>query len=240
MRNFKQPLLEEYVSIADVEDGKFYLKYPETIDSFERMTYDRVLKLTSLEGCPKIINGDFDLPNTQLTSLKGGPKIVKGFFNIRNCDITSLEFGPEEVEKSYQVHDTKLTSLEFCPSIIKGSFDCSNTNIRSLDHGPLKVENYCDVAENNILHLMGIGRKYFREIGEELTLPDSIQSHILGLCLIKKLFSLEFIKPDRSRYHNQDDKYLIIEKIMREHLQSDGSECQEELMQNGFNDYAKF
>ena len=53
-------------------------------------------KLTSLKGCPKIINDDFECGGNQLTSLKGCPKEVNGDFICWN---NKKEFTKEEVRQ---------------------------------------------------------------------------------------------------------------------------------------------
>jgi hypothetical protein len=51
--------------------------------------------LTSLEGAPEEVGGDFDCSNNKLTSLEGAPEKVGGYFNCENSNLTSLEGAPE-------------------------------------------------------------------------------------------------------------------------------------------------
>lgn len=67
--------------------------------------------LTSLKGCPEVVNGGFDCSFNKLTSLKHSPKIVNGGFYCSGNEITSLEYGPELVEGLYYCYDNNLTSL---------------------------------------------------------------------------------------------------------------------------------
>jgi hypothetical protein len=39
------------------------------------------MELTSLEGAPEIVNGDFLCNDNNLTSLEGAPRIIKGYFD---------------------------------------------------------------------------------------------------------------------------------------------------------------
>jgi hypothetical protein len=158
--------------------------------------------------------------------------------NIFQCQyengLTSLEGSPKEV-KDFRCDNTDITSLEFCPSIIKGNFNCYNTKITSLDYAPLKVDGEFVCTDNKILHLKGIGRSYLKEC-KELWLPNTIKSNILGLCRVKKLKSIQIFEEGTIKF---GDLYEALE-IIKKYLNTDGSECQEELTQNGFNDYARF
>ncbi len=51
----------------------------------------RYSNLTSLEGSPEKINGNFDCSNNDLKTLKHSPKIVYGSFFCNHNNLTSLE-----------------------------------------------------------------------------------------------------------------------------------------------------
>lgn len=68
--------------------------------------------LTSLEGCPEEIMGNFDISdNMNLVSLKGGPKKIEGDFNCSGCNLTSLDGGPIEVMGRYLGYNNNLSTL---------------------------------------------------------------------------------------------------------------------------------
>ena len=50
--------------------------------------------LTSLENCPKTVDGTFDCSRNKLTSLAGAPKTVGGFFD---CTDNPVKFTREQV-----------------------------------------------------------------------------------------------------------------------------------------------
>jgi hypothetical protein len=129
-----------------------------------------------------------------------------------------------------------LTSLENSPKEITQFFNCQETNITSLDGAPLKINGIMFCDETNILHLKGIGRSYLKECGS-LYLPNTVKSNILGLCRVKNLNNITI--RNNSANVESGDLFEAIE-IVKKHLNTGGSDCQEELMQNGFNDYAKF
>ena len=158
-------------------------------------------------------------------------------FICGTIDITSLENCPQEISGTFSCSGTNITSLEFAPKIIHKDFYCEKTKINSLNGSPLIVKKRFDCSNNNIPHLKGIGRSYLKEC-EIIILNDSIKSNILGLCRIKHL-RRNFIQDKSFKYVSSSDLYEAI-KIVNKHLKTDGSECREELIQNGFNDYAKF
>jgi hypothetical protein len=71
--------------------------------------------LTTLEGAPKEVGGDFDCRNNQLTTLEGAPKEVGGNFYCTNNQLTSLEGSPNEVGGHFYCYNNKLTSLQGSP-----------------------------------------------------------------------------------------------------------------------------
>jgi hypothetical protein len=157
-------------------------------------------------------------------------------FICGTIDITSLENCPQEISGTFSCSGTNITSLEFAPKIIHKDFYCEKTKINSLNGSPLIVKKRFDCSNNNIPHLKGIGRSYLKEC-KEMYLSDTIKSNILGLCRVINLEKIYiFFKRDLIR---SGDLYEAIE-IVKNHLETDGSECQEELIQNGFTDYAKF
>ena len=46
------------------------------------------IEISSLEGCPKIVKGNFNCSKNNLTSLEGGPEVVEGIFD---CSQNKLE-----------------------------------------------------------------------------------------------------------------------------------------------------
>lgn len=61
----------------------------------------RECSLTSLEGAPKIINGDFNCEGNQLTNLVGSPKKINGGFICVNNPLISFIGAPDEAEDGF-------------------------------------------------------------------------------------------------------------------------------------------
>lgn len=91
------------------------------------------------------IRGDFNCGYNSLTSLRGCPKIIEGSFWCQMNQLTSLEFGPSEVRGlKYDCSYNKLTTLKGSPRVIRGIFNCSYNKLTKYD-GPEEIEGdfYC-------------------------------------------------------------------------------------------------
>ena len=102
-------------------------------------------KLTSLEGCPKLVNGGFYCHFNKLNSLQGGPQIVGGDFYCHENKLTNLEGCPQSIVGDFDCAYNKLTSLEGCPQSVGGKFNCPYNKLTSLEGGPQEVggDFYC-------------------------------------------------------------------------------------------------
>jgi hypothetical protein len=104
--------------------------------------------------------GVFDCRHNQLTSLEGAPSSVGGDFYCFSNKLTSLEGAPSSVGGIFACSNNQLTSLEGAPSSVGGIFACSNNQLTSLKdiHRQIKKINgyfYCD--ENPIKsHVLGL------------------------------------------------------------------------------------
>jgi hypothetical protein len=131
---------------------------------------------------------------------------------------------------SLQIFDCfQLETLKGCPNQL-GHLQVSGSKISSLEYAPLKCDS---IILNNspIKELKGIGRNFLKDV-KIISIELPLESNVLGLCRIKNLRHI----------NNQSSDKIIFDvlNIVNKHLKTDGSECQEELIQNGFNDYAKF
>jgi len=103
---------------GDVYDGNvlFYKRYDPNILCDPNI----LIKFSKLEI--RKVNGYFDCGNNNLTSLKGCPDIVDGIFSCNYNYLTSLEHGPKKVGDNYWCYDNKkiLTKPTGCD--IGGNF----------------------------------------------------------------------------------------------------------------------
>ncbi|PLY06109.1 MAG: hypothetical protein C0625_10790 [Arcobacter sp.] len=105
--------------------------------------------LISLEGCPKIVEKDFDCSKNKIESLFGSPNSV-GDFNCSHNRIKSLSYTPKEVEGYFDCSNNELLSIEGSPRTIRGYFKCSHNKISSLKGGPKYIQDYFDCSYNKI------------------------------------------------------------------------------------------
>ncbi len=152
--------------------------------------------------------------------------------------------------KDIDIDECGLTELKGCPSQVKGHFNCSSNNLKSLKGGPKLVSDYYDCEYNQLESLEGIAE----HIGDALYAQDNkitslhnihkhikhisrfaqfrnnpITSHVLGLMLIDGL----------KRVSLSNSK---VQEIMNKHLgrvDRDVFACQEELIENGLEDFAQ-
>jgi hypothetical protein len=128
-------------SLPSVKDGKFTIKFGTIGGNF----ICRGVKLSSLEGGPKKVTGQFDISKNELTSLVGSPEEVGSFFATDNKKLTSLTGGPKIIkgitdtnknqkEYIYDISGCGLTTLEGngITSFGPGGFNCGGNKITSL------------------------------------------------------------------------------------------------------------
>ena len=75
---------------------------------------------------------DLDISDQNLTSLEGCPKIIRGDFRCGNNSLQSLVGGPERVEGSYYCGRNLLQSLDGIASYIDGHLTFENNPIESI------------------------------------------------------------------------------------------------------------
>ena len=135
--------------IVDVNGGVVVNNNVESIDiKFGRVKGQFNLSmspfLTSLEGCPDYVGGDFVCDwNKRLTSLKGAPKEVGGSFNCDWCrGLTTLEGSPEKVGTNFSCNNCKsLTSLKGAPKEVGRDFECRGCDqLKNYRHKPKTIK----------------------------------------------------------------------------------------------------
>ena len=269
---FKQYLLEaegkmpRAESIDDLFDSIVNGKFTKDGSKLEVDTefFLQQLNLTSLEGSPQKIEGDFICSgNSELTSLEGGPQevdafhcnqnikltlligcpqIVGSYFNCSdNKELTSIMGAPKHIYESFYCdHNPKLESLIGAPREVKGSFGCNSTGITSLIGAPQIIDGSLICSGNKKLTSLSKINFYIHEIngndyGEEIygIIPADfsgcpIKSNILGILKIRNLTSVKFDNSELTKIMN---KYLPLGNI---------SECMDELLDNNFEEFAKW
>ena len=124
--------------------------------------------LTSLEGSPKQVGGDFTCSgNEGLTTLKGSPETVGGKFDCsyNYYRLTTLEGSPKQVGGKFDCTSNKLTTLKGSPERIGGSFHCNYNNLTTLLGGPKQIGGgWISFRGNNLVTLEGFPLSFKEDI----------------------------------------------------------------------------
>ena len=140
------------------------------------------------------------------------PRKIAGDFNCGHLGLTSLVGGPEEVGGYYYADNNKITSLVGIAPIIQSYLSLDSNNISSL----------IDVHK----HLKLIGNSFYLNRNPELVEGG------LGLLLIKSLKHL---------YCSDIPPITIINRYLKEDVAAGKKifKCQKELVDAGYEEYAK-
>lgn len=205
-----------------------------------RALFCDVCNLTSLEGAPLKINGSFiasDNPN--LKSLKGLPKEGIHDLYLHNCDLTSLEGCPTVIHGEFACSDNKkLSSLKGMPQEGVSSVYVRGCNLTSLEGIPREIWGELICADNPITSLKGI-HKIIDEIRDKIYLPVTIKSNILGLLKITSLRQIIFLSSDQHKNEDLEKIQAIINNYLPNPTSSEIIDCQNELIEAGFEEYAE-
>ena len=182
-----------------------------------------------------------DLTQVQLDGrkvvLNGKPRDVwEGKFIYRdrgNGKLTSLVGAPKRVNGDFVCSNQKLTSLKGSPEVVNGFFSCTGNLLTNIDCS-LELAQHFYCFGNRITSLKDI-HKHVKELKggafpaeAEFNAKDNpIASHVLGLLKIK---GLKHFFCDNAEVEEIINKYLP---------EGDIFECQSELIDAGFEEYAK-
>ena len=156
------------------------------------------------------------------------PDHVSDGFDCSDNELTSLEGAPSSVGSDYYCHNNKLISLEGGPTSVGGYYYCYDNKLTSLKGGPTSVGNSFYAYNNNLTSLHNI-HKQIKHIGGFANFRSNpITSRVLGLLLIN---GLKYVHLDKTAVQN----------IINKHLKGDRDifACQEELIEDGFEDFAQ-
>lgn len=189
--------------------------------------------LTSLKGSPQVVDGNFDCHRNYLTSLEGAPQEVGGDFDCyENEQLVTLKGAPRVVGNSFDCDDCNITTLEGAPRRVGNSFSCANNNrLTSLEGAPQEVggDFYC-YGNPQLTSLKSIHKQIKSIKGVLYASSTAVESHVLGLLLIKSL--------KKVRLPN-----LEVERIINDHLDGgtmhSAMDCQHALIKEGYTEYAK-
>ena len=142
--------------------------------------------------------------------------------------------------QSYYIEGNKCDFNSF-PSIIKSITFLDEIYIGHINKlGNIQeCHSQVNLRYANINSLEGIGRHYFKLIDNTIIVNTTIEHNILGLLLVKKLL---YINVDRNKLFSTSIPNSEPFEIIGNYLQfcdPDILECQEELISNNYQNYAK-
>jgi len=183
-------------------------------------------------------DGNFDCSHFGVTSLRGAPENIYGKFDCSFNPISSLEHGPQYVEASYVVMSCeRIRSLEHCAKQV-GKLLLRDILIKDLEHASEFIHS--TLLLSNLLVLTDL-HDVHRHVKRVYTIQFSgmnIKSSVLGLLLVGDLKSIENTRPLGK------DWEFVTESILPKYIpntigRSAVLQCQNELLDHGFDEYAK-
>lgn len=184
------------------------------------------------------VQGDVRLDSLRMAKLPGPVKFgtVGSDFICSSSGLTTLNGCPQHVGNGefggdFMCDHNEITSLEGGPRTVGGSYSFSgNDNLDSIQHLAEKIGGNVYAKDlPKLKNLQGI-HKILRECGGFFDASGTkLESHVLGLLLVK---GLESVKLDNSK----------VAEIINKHLKMadrNAHECQEELFDAGFANFAK-
>lgn len=148
------------------------------------------------------VAGDFSVGGSTITTLEGCPRTIEGSFDCSNTDIRNFIGGPEAVGHSYQARNCEqLESLEGLPRRIKGTLTLIGSN---------KFTSLVGIPEHiGDLHLPASAwsghhiHKLIKNIRNGIVIisgAEKTSSHWLGFLLIKGMRDgIEIVNPRSAR-----------------------------------------
>ena len=147
-----------------------------------------------------------------------------------------------------EIHEEDLNSLDRCPHYITGDFRCYANKLTTLVGGPQQVDGDYDCSYNRLTSLEGCAS----HIGDELLIYDNKITSLVGIHkIIKSCSSIEFdcfditeggigfiLIDNLTAISNYMHSFKIIEKYLGTGTKGMMA-CRDELIANGYEDYAK-
>ena len=132
---------DESVKITreNIVDGKLPIKFNKVKGGFEA----NWCGLTTLEGSPKWVGGNFQIVSNKLTTLEHAPGYVGGGLNCRDNNLTTLKYSPKKVGHDFNgygngigdgfcLHENNIRDLEDFDCDFAGEFMCVRNPIQDL------------------------------------------------------------------------------------------------------------
>jgi len=113
-------------------------------------------KITSLEGCPSFVYGDFYCSNENITNLVGSPTYVVGNYFVYNNKLETLKGGPLKVGGEFCISKNNIASLEFSPKEVGDEIEIKYYNNKTSDYIDSTLPNENSNITNKINFFVGV------------------------------------------------------------------------------------
>jgi len=137
-------------------NGKLLIRFKKVNGSFDISNHSAFGDpyMTSLEGCPQFVNGDFNCAHNGLSTLRGSPISVGRDFYCYSNNLKNLKGVPGAVGGDFNCSKNLLDSLVGCPREVEDFF-CYENHLKSLKGCPTKVNGTFDCDSNSLTTLNG-------------------------------------------------------------------------------------
>jgi hypothetical protein len=150
-------------------------------------------RVTSLKGCPKIIEGRFSC-SCEITTLKGMPEIVKNVTNIEDCqNLISIDYVPKETKGLNVINCKSLKKIDVIPE--KFNFLCFQDvpNVKFINLkviGKIVVNRLMGdlIVDPNIEDLIKKQIELYKKITKKLIYVDKIEKRLETANKVVKIF----------------------------------------------------
>ena len=187
------------------------------------------------------INGIIDLTNIRDEISSSTIVDVTHHVDLQCCKLHTIPIKFNVVDEFFDVRNNELTSMKNAPVSVgmrdSASFLVSNNLLTSFEHSPKEVGGNYFIEANEIVSLHDI-HKHVKRINCYLYIGlPKIEDSMLGVLLI---LGLNRVQGGSFLLSSTKKKLLsIINKYIKDNDKSKIFRCQKELIDNGFEEYAK-
>ena len=116
--------------------------------------------------------------------------ITESTVEVVNGKLVTNKSG-KHIPGDFDCRNNQLTSLEGAPSSVGGNFYCDHNQLASLAGAPQSVGGHFYCSSNQLTSLEGIHKQIHKMSGEFRATSNPLESHVLGLLLIKGITRIQ-------------------------------------------------
>ena len=168
---------------------------------------------------------------------------VFGNFDVSDIGLETTQNFPYFVAKNFFAQNNKLRSLKGGPTYVGRQYEVSNNMIKNLDGLPEELYDDLDLDGNPLETLRGMPKMIRKDSNIYLTLPyyNTKPYGILRLPMLE--LNKVYFSPGPRGVKPENDKSALLSDIVAKQLNKGRQgvvQLQKDLMDNGFEEWAKF